>query len=558
MLFLLFAGAIIARLGYLQVVRHEHFSVLARQTHLRKFEVAPRRGLIYMQDRGETVPVAMNRNLKVLYADTRYIKDIDETERQLKGLTGKGYRKQLESGKDYVVLEREMEFDLAQKVDEAELPGIGLGDNFVRTYPEGTLAAQVLGFVNADGEGQYGVEGYLDEKLKGIPGLFNAETDTRGIPIATNDNIQVEAVDGADVVLTIDRNIQAKAEAVIKNKVVETQAESGHAIVMEIDTGRVLAMVNYPGFNPNEYSQVSDYGLFTNTATSRQFEPGSGFKVFTMATGLETGGISADESYYDAGSVRVADRVIKNAEGGNRNVSMTDIITYSINTGVIYILEQLGGGEINDKARKTLHEYFTGRFRLDEKTGIQQTGEPDLHMNSPDESGVVNYANMTFGQGITTTMMRMVASMGGVINDGKMYRPTLVDHIIYADEKVEVNKPELINDKVVSAKTSAQIRGMMETVVTDGGGFGTKLPGYRIGGKTGTAQVPGPDGGYYDDKDIGSFIGFAPMEKPRYIMMVRIDNPVVYGYAGSAAAGPAFGEIMEWLLRYDGVAPSAE
>lgn len=554
--FMMLGAAIVLRLGYLQIIRYEHFSVLASETHLRKFEVAPRRGLIYMQDRGEVVPVAMNRNLKVLYADTRYINDIDTTERKLRSILGKGYRKELESGQDYIVLDREIELELAQKIDEAELSGIGLNDNYIRTYPEGMLAAQVMGFVNSDGEGQYGIEGYLDKELKGVPGLFNAETDTRGIPIATSDNIQVEAVEGDDVVLTIDRNIQAQAERVIKDKVEETQAESGYALIMEANSGRVLAMVNYPGFDPNEYSTVEDYSRFINTTTSSHFEPGSGFKVFTMAAGLDSGSITPEETYYDAGSVRVADRTIKNAEGGNRTISMTDIITYSVNTGVVYILEQLGGGEINEKSKKTLHRYFTGRFRLDESTGIEQPGEPELHMNSPDESGIVNYANMTFGQGVTTTMMRMVASMGAVINDGKLYRPTLIDHTVSSEGKVTRREPELIDGGMVSSRTSLQIREMMETVVTDGGGFGTKIAGYRIGGKTGTAQIPHPDGGYYDDKDIGTFTGFAPVENPRYVMMVRIDDPNIYGYAGSAAAGPAFGEIMEWLLRYEGVAPS--
>ncbi len=551
-----------ARLGYLQVLRHDYFAVLASQAHSRKFEIPARRGEIFMQNRGETVPVAMNRNLQTLYADTRYVYDTPRIVRELKNITGTDYSEILERTEGYTVLEEEVKRETAKKIKDKQLSGIGLSDNFTRVYPEGVLGAQMIGFVNDDGQGQYGAEEALNDTLAGQPGLLDAETDARGIPIAAEENVQRPSRDGQDAVLTIDRNIQAYAEKALKKGVEETGGESGHVVIMDPNSGEVLAMANYPNYDPNQYEDVQDYQLFRNAATSQQFEPGSGFKVFTMAAGLQSGSITPEETYYDSGSVQVADHRIENAMGGNKTRSMTEIITHSVNTGAVYILKQLGGaddsdtGSITEADKQTLYDYYVNRFRLTDPTGIEQPGEPDLTMHKPSEVGPVNYANMAFGQGITTTMTRMVASMSAVINGGTLHAPSMVDYYRSTNGTTRDITPEVIDENVVSEKTSHQVRTMMETVVEEGGGYATRVEGHRIGGKTGTAQMPRPDGGYYNNRDIGTFTGFAPVENPEYIMMVRVDNPQVPGYAGSAAAGPIFGDIIEWLLRYEGVPPT--
>lgn len=559
-LFCVVGAAIVARLGYLQLIQHEYYAVLASQSHSRKFEISARRGEIFMQDRGETTPVAMNRDLETLYVDTRYVYDKTGVLKELERITGTDYSQQVNEADGYVVLEEKVTRDTSQKIKDAGLSGVGLSDNFTRVYPEGTLGANLLGFVNTDGDGQYGVEEALDATLAGEDGLLSAETDARGIPIASEENVQREPEHGEDVVLTVDRNIQAFAESALEQGVKEADAKSGQAIVMDPDTGEVLAMATYPAYNPNDYQQIDNYERFRNIPVSQQFEPGSGFKVFTMATGLETGSVTPEETYYDHGSVQVGEYRIENAMGGDMTRSMRDVITHSVNTGAVYVLKQLGGssgsGGITEADKQVLHTYFRDRFHLADRTGIEQPIEPELAMAAPDSASSVKYANMAFGQGISTTMLRMVTSMSAVINDGTLHQPRLVDYYRSRDGEVRETTPAVVEEEVVSEKTSRQIRSMMETVVEEGGGYGTRIDGYRIGGKTGTAQIPNPNGGYYDDRDIGTFTGFAPLEDPRYIMQVRINEPDVPGFAGSAAAGPVFGDIMEQLLRYGGVPPS--
>ncbi|MEX0748491.1 MAG: penicillin-binding protein 2 [Candidatus Saccharimonadales bacterium] len=556
LIFLALAGVVLLRLGYLQLVRHDYFSVLASQSHSRKFEIAPQRGRIYAYDRGEPVPLAMNRNLKTLYADTRYIFDLDDVVSGLEAALGRDYSEQLTAADGYVRLEREITLEAAQAIEELEISGIGLSDNYRRVYPEGSLASQVMGFVNTDGEGQYGIEEYLDSSLSGTPGLFDIETDSNGVPIATSDNIQRAPQHGSDIYLTIDRNVQAKVESVLAEHVKATSARSAHAVIMDPNSGEVVAMANYPSFDPNKYSEVEDYSRFSNVAATGTFEPGSGFKVFTMAAGLNGGAIDEEETFYDAGAVKVDDAVIRNTEGGgDRTKSMTDIIIESINTGVVYILERLGGGEINTQAKTALHSFFTGNLQLTTRTDIEQPGEPELHMNTPESVGAVNYANMTFGQGIATTMVRMTTSMAAVINGGTMYRPHLVDYEIAPDGTVIDTEPEVVGESVVTDSTTASIRRMMDDSVQKGGGWAiTRLiPEHKVGGKTGTSEIPSPDGGYLDGEYIGSFIGFAPVDNPRYIMMVRIDDPHNVTYAGSGGAGPVFADIIDWLVKYAGI-----
>lgn len=553
LVFALLGGAVVLRLGYLQVIQHDYFAVLANETHVRKFEIPAQRGRIYMQDRGERTPVAMNRNLQTMYADTRYVYDEDRVISTLERVLGTDYSQEIAQAEGYVELESEVTYEDAQAVEEEELSGIGFNDNYTRVYPEEELGASLLGFVNHDRRGQYGVEEYLNERLSGTPGMFDARTDSQGMPLATSDNVEVEPDHGDDVTLHIDRNIQAFVDEALAEAVEDMQASSAHALVMDPDTGAVLAMGNHPTFDPNEYAEVEDYRRFRNDTVTSRFEPGSGFKIFTMATGLETGAVTPNSTYYDSGRVEVANATIANVEPGSRKRSMQDVIVNSVNTGVVHVLKQLGGGEINSQGKATLHDFFTNRFRLTEATGIEQPGEPEPDMAGPEEVGPVEYANMTFGQGITTTMVRMTASMGAVANGGTLHQPQLVDY--YETESgVEEVEPQVVDKNVISQDTSRQLRKMMGGVVTDGGGYGTDLEGHRVGGKTGTAQIPDPNGGgYLANRYIGTFTGFAPLEDPEYVMMVRVDEPNVPGYAGSAAAGVVFGDIMEYVLEYKAV-----
>jgi stage V sporulation protein D (sporulation-specific penicillin-binding protein) len=560
-----FGVLLVARLFYLQVLQHGHYIAQASREHTRKYQVPARRGELYLRDGSGLSPIALNQTLKLVYADPRYVGDKAEAARKLASVTGGSaadYESRLNKGIEYAVLADRVPADVAKKIKALNLPGVALVDQDYRTYPEGQLAAQALGFVNADGVGQYGVEGYLNDKLGGIPGQLAAKTDTHGIPIATADNISKLPQDGTSYVLTIDRNIQAMVESELKQQVDKVKAKSGSVVVMDPATGAVKAMANYPTFDPNNYSQVKDYSVFVNQVVSTHFEPGSGIKAFTTAAALDQGKIKPDTKYDDAGFVKIGDRTINNAsvdKPGNGK-TMTIVLRDSLNTGVVFMLKMLGGdpNKITSSGKKTLYDYFTKHFGFGERTGIEQANEASGYIPAPNTNDVT-YANMAFGQGMSATMIQMAAAMGAVANGGKLYQPHVVDSVMKPDGSTEPVSPKLVSDHVMSPAAIEDLNGMLQVVVAHGSGYlaGQMNPHYKIAGKTGTAQIPRPDGkGYIDGANIGSFVGFAPAEAPRFVVMVRINEPGVAGFAETTTV-PVFGDICNWLFKYYGIAPSS-
>jgi len=470
-----------------------------------------------------------------------------------------GYRQLLNGAGEYVVLRTRLPDDLAAKIARLKLPGVGLRAAQYRSYPEVQLAAQVTGFINAAGHGQYGAEGFLDQEMAGTPGLTNAKTDTRGNPIATANNIINPPVDGKSFVLTIDRNIQAQAEKALAAGVQNVHAESGSVVIMDPFSGQIKAMANYPTFDPNTYGTVQNYQVFSNAVTSSLFEPGSGFKVFTMAAGLDTGRVKPDTTYNDTGVVKIDDKEIHNAENHKfGKQSMVDVIQKSLNTGVIFVLGSLGGdpNAITSAGKTLLYDYITKHFGFGLATGVEQAGEATGVVNPPSAPNV-NYANMTFGQGISVTMLQMVTAVCSIANGGRLYQPRLIDQVILPDQTAKKQAPRLVNGHVISRQTAADLTNMMIQVVQHGSGYAAKIKGYQVAGKTGTAQIPDPKGGYFADQNIGSFVGLAPVDHPRFVMMVRINQPRISGnqFAESTTV-PVFAQIAGWLLAYYQVPPS--
>lgn len=559
----IFGVILFARLFYLQIVLHSHYAKEATIEHTRKYEVPAKRGQLFTNDSGILAPVALNQTLKLLYADPRFVSDKPGTAKKLAAITGgsaANYQKRLEKGIEYAILDDRLSAGVATKIKGLNLLGIGLVDRDYRVYPEGSLASQVIGFVNADGVGQYGVEGYLNDELNGTPGQLSGKTDTHGIPIQTSSNKNVSPIDGKSYVLTIDRNIQAMVEKVLAAQVILTKAKSGSVIVMDPKTGAVTAMANYPSFDPNNYSKVTDYNVFSNFATSSNFEPGSGFKAFTAATGLDQGKIEPSSTYTDTGCVQIENARICNAENHREgpNTTMTNVLRDSLNTGVIRILELLGGDEtkITLAGKKILYDYFTKHFGFGVRTGIEQAGEAFGSVNQP-ASNNVNYANMSFGQGVSVTMMQMTTAMSAIANGGKMYQPHLVAGSMSEAGVVEPKEPKLVSDHVISPEAARKLTSMLEVVVEHGSGYLAATKGYKIAGKTGTAQIPRPDGkGYLDGVNIGSFTGYAPAENPKFVVMVVINQPGVNGFAESTTV-PVFRDVVRWLFNYYSIAPSA-
>ena len=564
-----FGVVLVGRLFYLQILQHGRYLAQATREHTRKYEIPARRGELYVHDGDGISPLALNQTLKLLYADPRYVGDKAEAARKLAAITGDdaaGYQSKLEHGIEYVELAQRVAPEAAARIQALNLAGVALADRDYRTYPEGQLAAQTLGFVNADGTGQYGVEGYLNDALAGTPGRLAAKTDTHGIPIATANNVVKPPVDGANYLLTIDRNVQAMAESELKGQVEKARAKSGSIVVLDPSNGAVRAMASYPTFDPNHYSQVSDYSVFVNQVTSSQFEPGSGMKAFTMAAGLDQGKVKPDTTYDDPFCYQVDDRKVCDAEGDKpgKGKTMTVVLRDSLNTGVMYVLRLLGGDKDNFtlNGKKLLYSYFTKHFGFGTRTGIEQANEAAGSISQPSNNAGnnVTYANMSFGQGMNVTMIQMVAAMAAVANGGKLYQPHVVDGVMQADGTVAQAKPKLIADHVMSPSAIADLNQMLQVVVQHGSGYRIyENPGnknYKIAGKTGTAQIPKLDGtGYIDGANIGSFVGYAPADHPKFVMMVRINEPGISGYAETTTV-PVFGDMTAWLFKYYGIPPS--
>lgn len=553
---------VIGRLGQLQIGRRHHYRILASQEHMRKYQVPAKRGEIFLLDQERRTPLALNRTMKVLWADPRLVEDKPKTVAALANITGdkpEDLGNLLGQKKAYVVLKKKLSLAQGDQIDKLNISGIGVSEEQYRYYPEGTLASQVLGFVNNDGAGQYGVEGFLNAELSGTPGLLNAKTDTRGNPIATVENIIEAPKHGKSFILTIDRNIQAQAEKSLKAGAEAVRASSASLVIMNPSNGRIMAMANYPTYDPNSFSAVADYNLFSNAVVSDQFEPGSGLKVVTMAAGLDSGKIKASDTYDDRGAVEVDGHIIGNAAGHRlgANTTMTNVIRDSLNTGMVHILKMMGGDakSINPAGKKLFYEYLK-KFGFGVRTGVEQANEASGRLNPP-TSNNVNYANMTFGQGISTTVLQMTAAVSAIANGGKLYQPQLVSEVVDENGKSKQLEPKLVSAQVVSNTATRELTEMMVQVVERGSGWRAKMPGYRIAGKTGTAQIPKKDGlGYEEGKNIGTFVGFAPAENPRFVMMVRINEPQVSGFAESTTV-PVFAEVAEWLMRYLAVQPGS-
>lgn len=554
----------ISRLFYLQIINHDYYTALAVDSQERKFEIDAQRGTISLMDREDTKPLVLNENLPTVFMDPSFIDAKEATAVKLAELLGgrsDEYLASMNQDSSYVVIARQVSLKTAKAIDKAGLKGVGTIDQYYRSYPEGELAAHVVGFVNSDGDGQYGIEQYLDEELQGVDGRVEAITDVSGIPLrGDSGNILSDAVPGDNVVLTIDANVQKQVEEAVKKAVKNGRAKRGAAVVIDPHSGAIKAMANYPTFNPSKYSEVKDQSVFINDVVSSPYEVGSVIKTLTMATGIDNGVVSRTSTYYDPGYVKVDDWTIENAgvAVGGQTRTMDNVIQKSVNTGAVHVLKQLGGGKINEKARKTLYDYFVNHFGLGAITGIEQANEVAGTVFEPNEGDGLNirYANMTFGQGMTNTMIQVAGAISALVTDGTYYKPYLVHSTTNNDNNEIITDPILLRNDVVSASTSKDLRAMMKLAVDDGGGRSAKKAGYNIGGKTGTAQVPLSDGSYSDSREIGSFAGYIEGgDGVEYVIVTRVDEPQGYLFAGSGAAAPLFADIAHFLIDFDRIPP---
>ncbi len=561
-------GIFWVRAFYLQVIRHEYYVQAAKSDQLKEYEIPAPRGVIRAHNGNDLVPIVLNQKLYTLYADPTLIKDVDRVAATLAdSLDGKAseYRQKLSrSNTRYVVLAKKLDEAKKRAILQHKYPGLGAQEMSYRTYPNGSLASQLLGFVNDEGAGVYGIEQALDDKLMGKPGQLKAVTDVNGVPLAANtENIQIAPQNGNDLVLTIDIAMQKQLELILKKGIDHAISAHGSALIIDPNTGAIKAMANWPTFDPNKYSEVDDPSVFTNGAVAMPLEVGSSMKPLTAAAAIDLGAVRPDTRYYDPATWDLDNSKITNVEGGRipGEHSIAELLNLSINTGATWLLMQMskpGGTEITKQGREHWHDYLANHYRFGKATGIEQGYEAEGSVPDPDQGYARNltYANTTFGQAMTATPLQMAAAYSAMLNGGVYYQPHLIDQVIDHDGKATTVLPKIVGQGVVKASTSEQMRPLLEYVVENhniGSRFDQQV--YSVGGKTGTAQVADPNGGYKAHDFNGTYIGFVGGDQPEYVIAVVMYEPKIGGYAGSAAAQPVFADLAQMLIDNFGVTP---
>ena len=558
----LFTLAIIYRLFVVQVIQGNFFIALASDQHEIYRSLFPERGKIYLKDtrtdQEKLFPFATNKELSLVFAIPQKIDDVDEVMEKLQEVFefGEGETEDLKSRLDkkddpYEPIKHFVGEEEVKKLEDLNLSGISYLPETVRYYPEGSVGSHILGFYGFRGDteervGQYGLEGYFNEELEGEPGSLKTEGDIAGRLITFSEREIREAVDGDDIVLTVDHAIQFVVCDKLKKAVLKHGADSGTIIIMDPKTGALLAMCNYPDYDPNSYQEVEDIRIYNNSAIFNLYEPGSIFKPITMAAALDLGEVTPETTYEDTGEERIGGYVIQNSDFKAYDTqTMTEVLEKSLNTGAIFTARQVG--------REKLYEYISN-FGFGQLTDIELQTEGNGNINRLKEDREIYLATASFGQGLSVTPLQLVAAYGAIANNGLLMKPYIVDKIIESDGDTIISQPQEIR-RVISDRAATLLSGMLVSVVKNGHGQRAGVPGYLVAGKTGTAQVPKKDGpGYDPDLTIGSFIGFAPAEEPKFVMLVKIDHPRDVQWAESSAA-PLFGELSKFLLDYYKIPP---
>jgi cell division protein FtsI (penicillin-binding protein 3) len=541
LLFLNVAG----RAFYLQILQHENLVKKADRQHLHRVDLTTGRGSI-LDCNGTTL--AESIHMDSCYAEPRNIKDVDGTAGVLAPILGIPKHElvaKLSLNRSFTWIQRWLSPEVATRVRNMRLPGIGFAPESKRFYPNMEIAAHVVGFTGYDPNGLEGIELKYDSTILGNSGYMIMERDALGRNIAITNTVIKDSSPGKSVVLTLDKTIQFIAEKELAKAVTESNAKGGMVLVMESDTGKVLAMANYPTFNPNAYSRYS-LAQLRNQVVTDSFEPGSTFKVFAIAAAIDSGSIrSSDLFNCENGTYRIADRIIHDDHPHSR-LTVSEIIKYSSNIGAAKIAFRIGEDKLSSYLRN---------FGFGSRTGIDLPGESPGNLKRNWYG--VDLATISFGQGVSLSAVQLVSALSAIANGGNLMRPYLVEQILDESGKVTQRFEPQVVRRVISPETAHKITKMMETVTGEGGtGMNAALDGYRVAGKTGTAQKVDPvTRTYSPSKRIGSFVGFIPADKPKLTIAVIIDEPQGIKYGGVVAA-PAFRGIAQNTLAYLKIQPN--
>jgi len=538
------------RLYDLQVNQGNYYKAIAQGQQVYLSEEEGERGMVYFKN-GEIL--AINKKNPYLFVSSEEIEDKEITAKTLSEAINKEESFLIdlmsEEGSFYNIVEKNISEEKAKEIKNLKLKGVYIGNEIKRYYPAEKTASQIIGFINQEGVGQYGIERYYDEILKGESIVEKSEKN----PYSFSFNVSREdSINGSSLELTIDYNIQFMAEKILNEGVKKYEADGGEIIVMNPNTGEIIAMAQSPNFDPNNYgNEKIDY--FPNSSVQKIFEPGSIFKPITMAMAINENAVTPDTTYIDNlgyvqfGTYRVSN--FSNKIWGE--ISMTKVLEGSVNTGVIFAESKIG----HDK----FYNYLE-KFGFFEKTNVDLFGEvfsKNGEIKKALENNIdVNFATASFGQGIASTPIQMITAFSSIINGGTLYRPMIVKKI----DNEEI-KTEIIRKNIVSKETTLKLRQMLINVVENGFGHLAKIEGYWIGGKTGTSQVPytsiGINKSGYSDQTWQTFMGFAPALDPQFIILVKIDNSKKIKTSEYSAV-PIFNELAKYIVDYWQIPPDYE
>lgn len=544
----LFYGLLIARLFYWQVIRSSALRLEAASQYDVSFTLPAERGAILASD-GK--PLVLNQSAYLVYAQPRNISNVDAFVQAVSSVLGTD-AKDIQSSltqKDrvWVPLAHKVEAGRVNALKDLKLAGLGFEKEPKRMYPESSMAAHLVGFVGSDengnDKGYFGIEGYYDRELGGKDGMLQLEKDVRGQPMLVGETRRIEPEDGRSLVLWLDRTVQRIVERRLLEGIAKYGAKEGSVVLMDPRTGGILAMASVPSYDPGMFGAFP-HEVYKNPLVASSYEPGSTFKVLVMAMGIDRGVVTPTMIAEERGPVRIGEYFIRTWDDKYRGeISMNDVIVHSSNVGMVFVQNRLG----KDGTLKMMHGFGIG-----ELTGIDVQEEAPASMREDEEWKEIDLATASFGQGIAVTPIQMVRAVAAIANGGQLVEPRAVKEIRDGSDRVVPVKPKK-GRSVISAATARIMTEMMIAAVDRGEAKWAKPKGYRIAGKTGTAQIP--VAGHYDnEKTIASFVGFAPADNPKFVMLVTLREPTSSPW-GSETAAPLFFTIAKDLFSYYGIAP---
>lgn len=538
------------RLVEIQVRSAPHYRELARRQTERVLELPAERGKLY--DRTGQ-PLAVSLPTATIVANPRQLADADPTHTpegvaaklaDVLGLDAGRLERELRRDKGFVYLARQRSKDVGERVSALRLPGVQVLDEPRRAYPAGSLAAQIVGFAGTDHRGLSGLERQYDTLLAGLPGHMIEQHAPQGLEISSAPRVGEPPVAGTDLVLTVDREIQAETERLLARAVRSHDARGASAVVLDVATGEILSMASMPSYEPAEIGEASAYRR-RNRVVTDAYEPGSVNKVITAAAALEEGEVGAREELEIGHSHRVGGKTFSDPHGMETG-TLTDIIRDSSNVGTIKLAEMVGP--------ERLYEWLL-RFGYGRPTALAFPGETGGLLSDPADWSGTSLPTIAIGQGVSASLLQVAQVYATVARGGVHAEPVLVRGSVGSDGTLEPAAPTE-TDRIVSERTARALTRMLEEVVSDGTGTAAAVPGYRVAGKTGTAQKPSTRrAGYEPGAYVGTFVGFVPADRPEIVVAVAVDE-AEKGYHGGSSAAPVFADLARFTLGHRRVPPS--